>query len=124
MYGGRYHDIPMATRGLHFTGRRNRPRLRWHQARRGESSRNGIQVRGKRPDSMSTAGFARHIALQLRDEDGSGLDVFWAGAAEVTVDLRAEIRRAYIQMPTQQRVSPLAGSARRLCRTPLRPRTC
>jgi hypothetical protein len=39
---------------------------------------------------------ARHIALQLKDEDGSGLDLF-AQSGEVTVHLLAELRRAYVQ---------------------------
>lgn len=46
---------------------------------------------------------ARHVALQLKDEDGSGLDVF-ARSGEVTTDLLAELRRAYVQQLSAPRL--------------------
>ena len=45
---------------------------------------------------------ARHIAWQLRDEDGSGFDVL-ARTGEVTDELTPEMMRAYIQVPPRRR---------------------
>jgi hypothetical protein len=45
---------------------------------------------------------ARHIAWQLRDEDGSGFDVL-ARTGEVTDELTPEMMRAYVQAPSRRR---------------------
>lgn len=44
---------------------------------------------------------ARHIALRLRDEAGSGLDVF-AQTGEINADLQPELIRAYLKLPRRQ----------------------
>jgi hypothetical protein len=54
---------------------------------------------------------ARHVALQLKDEDGSGLDVF-ARSGAITKDLQAELLRAYLKVQPRRRwIDALYGYA-------------
>jgi hypothetical protein len=54
---------------------------------------------------------ARHLALQLKDEDGSGLDVL-AQSGEITEELQPELLRAYEQqLPRRRWIDALYGYA-------------
>ena len=54
---------------------------------------------------------ARHIGLQLKDEDDSGLDVLAQGG-EITEDLQPELIRAYLKLLPQRRwIDALYGYA-------------
>ncbi len=54
---------------------------------------------------------ARHIALQLKDEDDSGLDVF-ARSGEIIEDLQPELMRAYLKLlPRRRWIDALYGYA-------------
>lgn len=75
------------------------PELEPGQARRIiEGGINTAEAAGQRVDDW----VARHIALQLKTEDGSGLDIL-AQRGEVTRDLQPELLRAYVQVPSRRR---------------------